>query len=583
MIGPVCRGTTGPTGPGGTGPTGPTGVPGSATNTGATGPTGPTGDTGPTGTPGGATNTGATGPTGPLGGPTGPTGIDGDTGPTGPTGAGSTGPTGADSNTVSITAADTTADFLNPKTASGALITRTVLNPGASEQLQIGITPSGTNGQAIITIGGVPTWSTNFQAQNLFTTGSYYAGSAATNGEAAGSVVAVQTGATATRGIISAQHSTNTNGPFFVGMKSRGTRAAPGVVVTGDVLTKLTSFGYDGTSYTQSAEISFEASGTISAGDVPTAIVFRTGTVLTERFRVLPNTLSSAYVLQGTGSMSLSGAIGLGAAPALTGSVRVGQQAAIAARNGNPGTADILWLLGDASNNLSVGDETKNSQTQIRAINTIALNLGGAQRVILNTTRLEITTPPELSWARTVASPLFTQQPRIIVGNGQTLWCRAQTVDTAGVDGDGGRLLLTGGRHSLNGQMGRVTVALNPDDSVANVQAAVEIVGLSLTRRFVALARLAATTTTQMPVNTGDGVIFIGDDQTNPSADAVGGYIQYSDNGRPAWRFNSINLRLNGTSATANAGGGAAVPGNVDRFLDINIGGTQLKIPAFAA
>lgn len=44
---------------------------------------------------------------------------------------------GSDSLKVKATSADTTEDFLNPKIAAGTGITKTVLNPGANEQVQL--------------------------------------------------------------------------------------------------------------------------------------------------------------------------------------------------------------------------------------------------------------------------------------------------------------------------------------------------------------------------------------------------------------------------------------------------------------
>lgn len=615
-------------GGGGTGPTGPTGTPGSATNTGATGPTGPSGPTGstgaastvtgptgtsgatgpsgPTGTPGGASNTGATGPTGPANGPTGPTGAAGDagaTGPSGPTGAASnvTGPTGATGSTgaassvtgptgptnfrVQVTAADTTPDYLNAKTANGSLITRTVLNPGANEQLRIGITPSVTDGQAIITIGGVPTWSTNFQAQNLFTSGIYYAGSTVTNGEAAGSVVAVQTGAATVRGIISVQHSTDTAEARFFGMKSRGTRAAPVTVTNGDGVAKLMSAGYDGANYVASAEISFEVSGAVAVGSVPQAIIFRAGTSSpgTDRLKIFP---SGTYNVQVSNSMEIAEVLaihdsGLASPVAGTGTIRLPKGFRLYYRNA-ANTNNVQGIITDSvTNNLQLGDDALTPILQIRALTTFTIDINGTTRFTMNANRSEFT-PVELSFIRTVVDPIIIQQAGISLP-ARKLWIHAQSVTLGGADGDGGVLNLSGGTPDGNGLMGASRMSLNRNETFALSQTMVEVTEVALGRRVLALVRTTAVSTTELPANTGDGIIYVGNAQVNPSADAVTGFVHYSDGARPAWRFNGINLRLNGTSATANAGAGAAVPATVDRFLDINISGTQLKVPAFAA
>jgi hypothetical protein len=464
---------------------------------------------------------------------------------------------------------------LDPKIADGALITSTVINLGLNEKLRIGITPSVTDGQAIITIGGVPTWSTNFQAENLYTTGIYYAGSTVTNGEAAGSVVAVQTGSSALRGIISAQHSTDTNGAFFVGMKNRGTRAAPTVVANGDGVMRLVSAGYDGAAYIQSATLSGEVDGVVAIGSVPQALVFRTGTsgAPTERLRL---SSSGTYPTKVTGAMSISTQLGMGATPALVGTIRLSNGSSCTARNAL-NTADLNVFSATAGNAIFIGDDAQVLQVQLRAKTDVIVDINTVSQFTINTTRVEITTPSELSFSRNVASPVFTQQPSL--GASNTLRIAAQTTTNPG--SNGGRLDLAGGVGSGTGLAGGVRLSLQTQ--VPNDTAMVELAELAASRRVLSLVRLADITTTQMPANTGDGVIYVGNAQTNPSADAVTGHVYYSDGAKPAWRFNSINLRLDGTSATANAGGGAAVPGNVDRFLQIDIGGTTLKIPCFAA
>src|SRR5687767_14943240 len=92
-------------------------------------------------------------------------------------------------------------------------------------------------------------------------------------------------------------------------------------------------------------------------------------------------------------------------------------------------------------------------------------------------------------------------------------------------------------------------------------------------RRVLGLVSQSGVTSTNMPANTGDRVMFIADRATAPTANASGGHIYYSDTGRPAWQFNSISLRLDSTSASASAGGGAALPATVAGFIAITING----------
>ena len=80
------------------------------------------------------------------------------------------------------------------------------------------------------------------------------------------------------RGLISEQHSTNVVGAVFVGLKSRGTLAAPTAVVPGDFGAFFSNKWYDGTSYVQSGAFGFTVDGPVSTGVVPTRLSFVTST-----------------------------------------------------------------------------------------------------------------------------------------------------------------------------------------------------------------------------------------------------------------------------------------------------------------
>lgn len=69
----------------------------------------------------------------------------------------------------------------------------------------------------------------------------------------------------------------------------------------------------------------------------------------------------------------------------------------------------------------------------------------------------------------------------------------------------------------------------------------IEMVMPAAGRRVVALCSQVngGITTTQMPANTGDGVIYIGNAATVPTADSVSGGILYSEGGALKWRGTS--------------------------------------------
>lgn len=105
---------------------------------------------------------------------------------------------------------------------------------------------------------------------------------------------------------------------------------------------------------------------------------------------------------------------------------------------------------------------------------------------------------------------------------------------TAGTNA-GGVLHLQGGRRNSTGLKGGVRLQLNPDDSAFESMA--ELVEVAASRRVLSLVRGANLTTTQMPANTGDRVLYIADAGTVPTADPVTGHIYYSTAGGPAWRM----------------------------------------------
>jgi len=82
-------------------------------------------------------------------------------------------------------------------------------------------------------------------------------------------------------------YSNDAYGDGFAGRYARGTSASPSAVQNGDILTYFYTSGYDGSDFRSRAEINFPVDGTVSAGNVPTAIKFVTGsTSATERMRI---------------------------------------------------------------------------------------------------------------------------------------------------------------------------------------------------------------------------------------------------------------------------------------------------------
>jgi hypothetical protein len=83
------------------------------------------------------------------------------------------------------------------------------------------------------------------------------------------------------RGLLIQQAVTSVSSAFAVFRKSRGTLAAPSVVLAGDNIGTLYGEGYDGTAYTRGGaniKVQVSPNGTVASGVMPTDLVFSTGT-----------------------------------------------------------------------------------------------------------------------------------------------------------------------------------------------------------------------------------------------------------------------------------------------------------------
>jgi hypothetical protein len=87
------------------------------------------------------------------------------------------------------------------------------------------------------------------------------------------------------------QASADSNAPYLVCKKARGTITSPTIVTTGDFLGAFSAQGYDGNNYYTTGMIRVSAEGTVASTRVPGNLTFWTGTdaaptVLTERMRI---------------------------------------------------------------------------------------------------------------------------------------------------------------------------------------------------------------------------------------------------------------------------------------------------------
>ncbi len=107
---------------------------------------------------------------------------------------------------------------------------------------------------------------------------------------------------TVNRGIVTGQHNSGVHAASIQFKKSRGSYAAPQSLVNGDYFGIFQAFGYDGSAYQRTAQFGFRSNGAVSAGSIPTDIVFWAGNnaaSLTETLR-----------LKSTGTVNMKGLAG---------------------------------------------------------------------------------------------------------------------------------------------------------------------------------------------------------------------------------------------------------------------------------
>lgn len=239
------------------------------------------------------------------------------------------------------------------------------------------------------------------------------------------------------------------------------------------------------------------------------------------------------------------------------------------ARN-QAGSGDVIMLNwgGSGNNVLDIGG----SGTSVATLNYWVAS-GGVHTFKINNA-------DELSLSSTALDLINNDIVRANVSDASATTFLIRGTGSTASNNSGGKARFAGGRRAGTGNYGGVGLYLNQDDSSFHTM--VEALHLINAQRIVSLARGSDLTTTEMPTNTGDKVVYVGNAATNPSADGVNGHVYYSDSARPAWRFNATNLRLDGTSTTASAGGVTNVPATVTTFLTVTLNGTVGKIPVFA-
>lgn len=106
------------------------------------------------------------------------------------------------------------------------------------------------------------------------------------------------------RGVVIQESIASNNTAFLIFRRSRGTIAAPAAIADGDGLGTIYGEGYDGSAFTRGgANTKFSVVGTVSAGTIPTDLVFSTGSSGSgsERMRIASGGLVTVGVAGNTG------------------------------------------------------------------------------------------------------------------------------------------------------------------------------------------------------------------------------------------------------------------------------------------
>lgn len=148
---------------------------------------------------------------------------------------------------------------------------------------------------------------------------------------------------------------------------------------------------------------------------------------------------------------------------------------------------------------------------------SISGNAGAGGTIAVNATTFQ--------FAAAQASASFTQASTSSA-SGATMKIAAQSSSLAA--GNGGALLLQGGGKGASGLRGPARLQTTPDGSTFETM--VEACEVVSGNRVLALAqRGTGITSTNMPANTGDGVVFLTEAATAPTANPSGGTILYVD------------------------------------------------------
>lgn len=215
------------------------------------------------------------------------------------------------------------------------------------------------------------------------------------------------------------------------------------------------------------------------------------------------------------------------------GGVRMANQYRLVSRN-QANTADIVLAVVDSGSNAIFGgyiglNTVTASRSVVTALSEVRLSPGNASDYWgFTSTTFQV--------SEAVANPVMSMTNRTTDNATQTLTLQGQGAHTAstGTNRDGGVLMLQGGIRKAadtNGRRKGVQIRLDTTSACTMIEATDVQAEATAASRIISLLRTAAITTTQMPTNTGDLVVYIGNCATAPTANPVSGSILYVEAG----------------------------------------------------
>ena len=275
----------------------------------------------------------------------------------------------------------------------------------------------------------------------------------------------------------------------------------------------------------------------------------------------------------------------MGATPSATGTIRLASNNTIKARNA-ANSADRNLLSWNASDVLQIGDGSAAGVIiDAGGGNTVDLQVGNSSKILVGPTTITINSGSTmaLNWAATVTAVSIGQLGNAAAGAAIDMKITAQG-SQGGTSTDGGMLQLSGGRNAGAPNLGG-GVMLNMTDATLTppTNTMFEVGSVKTATRYAALFSVNRLTNTQMPVNTGDLVLWVGDAATVPTADPTAGHIYYSDAGKPAWRWATTHrVRFDDTTATTTLTGAITLaPVLPLAHLTLKIDGVTTYVPFY--